>query len=468
MSYSEKGRRFPADFMWGTATASYQVEGAACEDGRGQSIWDTYSHASGNVIHGHTGDTSVDQYHRYPEDIRLMHEAGLHAYRFSIAWPRIQPDGRGRLNQKGFDYYKRLTDELSRYGIKAAATLYHWDLPQALEDTGGWPQRETAQRFADYAAACFRELGDRIDMWITLNEPWCSSVLGYDIGRHAPGKHDRSLSWAAGHHLLLGHGLAVKAYRAECSGISDAASPIGITLNLETPRPATLSDEDREATDRAMDMRTRFFLDPLLGKGYPERHFAAYPDCTAPPVLAHDMEIIAEKIDFLGLNYYWEPVIGAAPKGPEGETDNCVSMHPEGFRIVPSYHETTDMGWPITPQGLYRHLKWLHHHTKGCLPFYITENGCAMADELTNEGMICHDPKRVSYLRAHFSAALQAMEEGVDLRGYFIWSLIDNFEWAFGYTKRFGIVYADYINQRRIPKDSYYFLREVVGGYESL
>jgi beta-glucosidase len=447
----KRTRQFPEDFLWGVATASYQVEGAAGADGRGLSIWDTFSRTPGKVLHGHTGDVSVDQYHRYAEDVELMGEAGLDAYRFSIAWPRVQPDGRGALNPAGFDYYRKLCDALHARGMRAVATVYHWDLPQSLEDAGGWPVRDTAYRFADYAAACFDELKDHVDMWITLNEPWCSSVLGYYHGVHAPGRTDLGAAWAAGHHLLLGHGLALERYRQ-----AGYPQPVGITLNLETPRPATRGEADRLAADRAMDLRTRFFLDPVIGKGYPERHFAAYPDVAPPPVEEGDMKLIAEPIDFLGLNFYFEPVLADA------------QGHPEGFREVPTYQEKTEMGWPVTPRGLYRHLLWVWEHVEGRLPLYITENGCAMPDELTPDGMRCHDPRRVSYLREHFRAALDAMVAGVDLRGYFVWSLIDNFEWSLGYTKRFGIVYADYINARRVPKDSYYFLREVASGAEEL
>ncbi len=454
-------RNFPDNFLWGTATASYQVEGAYTEDGRGMSIWDTYSHTPGNVLHGHTGDISVDQYHRYPEDIRLMQEAGFSAYRFSIAWPRIQPEGSGKMNQNGMDYYKRLIDALHESGIQAAATLYHWDLPQALEDLGGWPVRDTAERFADYAQICFRELGDSIDMWITMNEPWCSAVLGYYIGRHAPGRHSLSDAWAAGHHLLLGHGKATEVYRAEYPN-RDTSAPIGITLNLDTPRPATQRENDILAADRAMDLKTRFFLDPLLGKPYPHRHFKAYPHVDPPPVLEGDMETISADIDFLGLNFYSEPVMCAE----ENQVDGSAS-HPEGYRTVESYHEKTEMGWPITPQGLYRHLVWVHEQTQGNIPIYITENGCAFDDELSDQGERCHDHRRITYFQEHFKAALDAIEAGVDLRGFFAWSLIDNFEWAFGYTKRFGIIYADYVNNRRIRKDSFYFLREVINGYEN-
>ncbi len=446
---------FPQGFVWGVAAASYQVEGAAREDGRGPSIWDTFSRKPGKVLHGHTGDVSVDQYHRYEEDVQLMHELGVASYRFSIAWPRVQPAGSGAINPAGLDYYRRLSDALHARGIQTTATLYHWDLPQPLEDAGGWPVRDTAYRFAEYSRVCFEALGDHVDRWITLNEPWCSSVLGYLEGVHAPGCTDRSAAWAAAHHLMLGHGLAVQAYRSGPGAQPDAA-PIGITLNLESPRPATRRPEDLEAADRWIDLRSRFFLDPLLGRPYPERHFASYPDHTPPPVQTGDMATIAVPIDFLGVNFYHEPVVAADPS------------HPEGFRCAESHHETTDMGWPITPRGLYRHLKWVWQTTEGRYPLFITENGCAMPDTLTPDGERCHDPRRVAYLREHFSAALDAVEDGVDLRGYFVWSLIDNFEWAYGYEKRFGIVYADYVNGRRVRKDSFYYLREVISGAETL
>lgn len=444
-------RVFPRDFLWGVATASYQVEGAAAEDGRGTSIWDVFARRPGCVAQGHRADVAVDQYHRYPEDVALMHGLGVGAYRFSLAWPRIQPEGSGPFNERGFDYYKRLCDELHRKGLERVATLYHWDLPQLLEDAGGWPRRETAYRFAEYARECYRRLRDHVDMWITLNEPWCSSVLGYGEGVHAPGVQDRSRSWAAGHHLMLGHGLALQAYRTE-----GGAAPIGITLNLETPRPATMREEDRDAAERSMDMRTRFFFDPLFGRPYPERHFAAYPEAAPPPVEPGDMETIGEGMDFLGVNYYFEPVVAADPD------------HPEGYRYAESHHERTEMDWPVVPRGLYRHLLWIQEHSGGRYPLYITENGCAMPDELTGDGLRCRDLRRINYLREHFAAALDAMEDGVDLRGYFVWSLLDNFEWALGYTKRFGIVYVDYVDQRRVPKDSYYFLREVISGAEVL
>lgn len=459
------GNGFPEDFLWGVATASYQVEGAVHADGRGRSIWDTFSHTPGKVLHGHTGDVSVDQYNRYREDVRLMRDAGLHAYRFSIAWPRIQPDGSGAFNPAGFDYYKRLIEELHAAGMKAVATLYHWDLPQPLEDSGGWPVRDTAERYAEYARACFTELGDFVDMWTTLNEPWCSAFLGYRDGVHAPGRKDLGAAWAAGHHLLLGHGLAVQAYRAERGSEPDAV-PIGITLNLDTPRPASRLQADHDAADRAWDVQTRFFIDPVFGLPYPERHFTAWAPAAPPPVKPGDMEIIAEPIDYLGLNYYFENVMAAAPIGPIGNEIDGVPTHPEGYRLVPSHHETTAMGWPVVPRGLYRQLRWVWDHIGGRVPLYITENGCAVRDELSPDGSRCHDPRRVAYLREHFAAARDAIADGVDLRGYFVWSLVDNFEWAWGYERRFGIVYADYVDGRRVPKDSYYYLRDVVSGAE--
>ncbi|MFW6368525.1 MAG: GH1 family beta-glucosidase [Spirochaetota bacterium] len=439
--------RFPEGFVWGTATASYQVEGAVNEDGRGVSIWDTFSRTPGKVVHGHTGDIACDQYHRYPEDIDLMRELGTDAYRFSIAWPRVFPQGRGTMNPAGFDYYNRLVDALLEAGIQPVPTLYHWDLPQTLEDAGGWPERDTAYAFEEYAHACFDALGDRVRMWITLNEPLCSSILGYLQGIHAPGIQDMGKAISAIHHLNLAHGLALKAFRE-----GNFRGRIGTTLNTQTPRPATRREEDVQAADRAADLKTRMFLDPVLGKGYPQRFLEAYPDAHVP-VKDGDLEIIAGDIDFLGVNYYTESAVAHDP------------THPEGFREVSQYQEKTDMGWPITPDGLYRHLNWLHAHTGG-LPMYVTENGCAMPDHLNEDGTRVHDKDRIDFLRAYFRACADAIRDGVNLQGYFLWSFIDNFEWAYGYTKRFGLVYCDYTDRRRIPKDSYYFYRDVIAGME--
>lgn len=438
---------FPETFVWGTATASYQVEGGAHLDGRGGSIWDTFCRTPGKVFQGHTGDFASDQYHRYEEDARLMSELGVSAYRFSIAWPRIYPEGAGRINQPGLDYYDRLIDALLDRDIEPAVTLYHWDLPQKLEDAGGWPARETADHFAGYAKTCFDAFGDRVNRWITLNEPWCTAYLGYQIGRHAPGRTDPADAVRAVHHLLLGHGRAVEAFRD-----GGYAGEIGITLNLQTPRPATRAPEDVEAADRAADRDSRMFTGPLFGSGYPERHLSAYEGLEVP-IVEGDMEMIGRPIDFLGVNYYFEGAIRA-------DTD-----HPEGFAHAPTWQPKTEMGWDIVPEGLLRHLRWIRREC-GELPLYITENGCAVADELSDDGNRCHDPDRVAYLSKHFSVCRRAIEEGIDLRGYFLWSFVDNFEWAFGYSKRFGIVYCDYLDGRRVPKDSYYYYRDVIAGYE--
>ena len=438
---------FPEDFVWGTATASYQVEGAAGEEGRGPSVWDTFCRTPGKVLHGHTGDVASDQFHRYAEDVGLMRELGVGAYRFSLAWPRIFPEGSGERNPKGFDYYHRLVDALLEAGIQPAATLYHWDLPQPLEDAGGWPARDTAKYFADYAAACFEELGDTVRFWITLNEPWCAAILGYELGVHAPGRTDAAAAFRAAHHLNLGHGLAVQAYRA-----TGQEGVVGTTLNLGATRPATRREEDVVAADRARDKSSRLFLDPLVGKGYPQRLLDAYPDCPIP-LEEGDLEDIAQPIDFIGINMYSESAVRFEPS------------QPEEFAHVPSGYPQTDMGWDITPRGIYRLLKWVDA-SYGHPPIYVTENGCAMPDVLSSDGTRCHDPGRVGFLRDYIGACGDALRDGVDLRGYFLWSFIDNFEWAFGYTKRFGIVYCDYLDGRRVPKDSYYVYREVIAGNE--
>ena len=439
---------FSEDFLWGTATASYQVEGAVTKDGRGKSIWDTFAHTPGKIMHGHTGDIACDQYHRYEQDVELMRQMNAGAYRFSIAWPRILPDGRGQPNARGLDYYKRLCDSLRSADVRPCATLYHWDLPQILQDEGGWPARDTTKYFADYAALCFRELGDYIDMWITLNEPFCSSIIGYLWGNHAPGHTDRIEAYRAIHHLLLAHGQAVQAFRA--AGIK---GQVGITLNMMTPRPATQRPEDQEAADRATDLGMRMFLDPLLGRGYPQRHVDAYPEVQMP-IESGDMQTIAAGIDFLGVNFYWEDAISFSSEGAER------------FSVEPQHHPKTEMGWPITPHGFYRHLVRINEHIGGTLPLYVTENGCALPDQLTADQNACHDPLRIDYLRGHFQACLDAIEVGVPLKGYFIWTLLDNFEWSFGFTKRFGLIYCDYLTQRRIPKDSFYYFRDVIAGVE--
>jgi beta-glucosidase len=439
--------KFPDTFVFGTATASYQVEGAVDEDGRGTSIWDTFSRTPGKVMHGHTGEVAADQYHRYEEDVRLMRDLGIRSYRFSLAWPRIFPTGSGSPNPRGFDYYNRLIDALLAAGIEPAVTLYHWDLPEPLQQDGGWPNRETAYRYLDYSRTCFEALGDRVNMWITMNEPFCASILGYLAGVHAPGIRDRKKAYEAIHHLNLAHGLALNAFRE-----GGYTGKIGTTLNLSTPRPATGDPKDVEAASRAADQSVGMFLDPLYGKGYPARHIGAYPDIRMP-IEDGDMDLISGKIDFLGLNFYSEQVIA-------WDED-----HPEHFRSVPHYQAETQMGWPVTPWGLYRQLVYVHTHY-GAPELYVTENGCALDDRLDESGTRCHDAVRVDYLADHFQACSEAIRSGVNLNGYFLWSFIDNFEWSFGYDRRFGIVYCDFADQRRIPKDSYYFYREVIAGHE--
>jgi beta-glucosidase len=443
-----KRKRFPDNFLWGTATASYQVEGAYNEEGRGMSIWDTFSRIPGKVAHGHTGDITADQFHRYSEDVSLMKDLGVDSYRFSLAWPRIFPEGDCRKNPNGFDYYNRLIDTLLEAEIKPAVTLYHWDLPRSLQDHGGWPKRDTAYRYAEYAETCFKELSDKVDFWITLNEPFCASVIGYEWGAHAPGIKDINAAYRAIHHLNLAHGLAVKAFRG-----GGYTGKIGTTLNLDTPRPARNCEEDRTAADRAADKQTRMFLDPLLGKGYPERHLEALK--LELPIEGDDLKIAAEPIDFLGINYYFESAV------------TYDSNSPENFRTVPSYHKKTAMGWPIVPRGLYRQLLWLKNYCPD-LELYVTENGCAVDDVSDVDGKRVTDPERIQYVREHLSACADAIEAGVSLKGYFLWSFIDNFEWAFGFTRRFGIIFCDYTDGRRIPKDSYYFYREAVAGHEHL
>jgi beta-glucosidase len=437
--------RFPEGFVWGAATAAYQIEGAARDDGRGPSIWDTFSRTPGKVHAGHTGDVACDHYHRYPEDVRIMGDLGLHAYRFSISWPRIQPDGAGPANPRGLDFYDRLVDELQGGGITPIVTLYHWDLPQTLEDRGGWTNRETAERFAEYAAIMYSRLGDRVETWTTLNEPWCSAFLGYASGIHAPGRTEPEVSFAAAHHLLLGHGLAVQALRAA------GASQIGITLNL-----APVLSDDAEAASIVDGLQNRIFLDPVLRGEYPAdvvERAGRFTDWSF--VKDGDLEIISQPIDLLGVNYYNPQTV----TGRADEPANPVYPGSEGIAFPGADAPKTAMGWPVQPFGLTDLLVRLSHDYPGT-PLIITENGAAF-DDVVEDGQV-HDVGRLSYLDGHLRAAHAAIEAGVDLRGYLVWSLLDNFEWAEGYRKRFGVVHVDYNTQRRTPKDSALWYREVV------
>lgn len=438
--------QFPNTFLWGVATAAYQVEGAVREDGRGPSIWDTFAHTPGNVFHGDTGDIACDQYHRLDADFDLLVKLGIPAYRFSVAWPRIIPTGRGAVNQAGLEYYRRLVDGLLARGITPMLTLYHWDLPQALQDEGGWTNRQSAFAFAEYAAVVYQALGDRVPFWITLNEPWCSAFVGHLQGRHAPGWHDEAAALTATHHLLLGHGLAVRTLRD-----LGCQAPVGITLNLAEQVAASDAPADLAATRRVDGQENRLFLDPLFRASYPEDMLCHYqPVSHFGFVQEGDLALIAQPLDFLGVNYYEKHLVSADPHDPER---GAIVEVPPGPRTV------GQIG--INPEGLTSLLVRIKQEYT-TIPLYVTENGMALYDYVNPEGEIA-DVERVAYLDAHFRAAHAAIEQGADVRGYFVWSFLDDFEWALGYSWRFGIVYMDYRTQTRIPKQSARWYREVIG-----
>ncbi|MGE5575882.1 MAG: GH1 family beta-glucosidase [Syntrophothermus sp.] len=432
--------KFPGDFIWGVATAAYQIEGAVYADGRGESIWDRFSHTPGKVWNNENGDVACDHYHRFAEDIRLMASLGIKSYRFSFAWPRIFPEGTGPLNMKGMDFYRRLIEQLLLNGIQPAATLYHWDLPQALQEKGGWLNRDTAYRFAEYAAALYKEFGNEIPLWITHNEPWCAAFLGYATGDHAPGLKDKPGAVKASHHLLLSHGLAVQAFRAA----APVSAKVGIVLNLAPVYAASKSEADQAAARRLDGFRNRWFLDPLYKGEYPADMVALY-SMWAPLdyIRPGDLGIIATPTDFLGVNYYTRSVAKDDPSDA-------------GLQIggVPPTAPLTDMGWEITPECLTDLLVRIKEDY-GDIPIYITENGAAFPDQVDDSG-------RIAFLQGHFRSAWKALERGVSLKGFYVWSFLDNFEWAFGYSKRFGIVYVDYATQRRIPKKSALWYRDVI------
>jgi len=438
---------FDPGFLWGAATSSYQIEGAVTEDGRGPSIWDTFATTPGAVRGRDTGAIAADHYHRFPGDIALMAQLGLRAYRFSLAWPRIQPTGSGPANQRGLDFYRRLTDTLLDHGIQPWPTLYHWDLPQPLENAGGWPVRDTAERFAEYAALAHEALGDRIARWTTLNEPWCSAFLGYGTGRHAPGRREPAAAVRAAHHLLLGHGLASEAIR-------DSAR-VGITLNLTHVTPLSAEPADLDAARRIDGMQNRLFLDPLLRGSYPVDVLADLHEVTAfGHVHDGDLKRIGALPDHLGINYY-------APMLVAGGTTPAQSAYVGSplVRITDGGRPRTAMGWEIDERGLLELLLRLKA-AYPAVPLYITENGAAFDDVMERDGV--HDTDRIAYLDGHLRSCARAIGHGVPLRGYFVWSLLDNFEWSFGYGPRFGIVHVDYATQRRTPKDSAHWYAEVI------
>jgi beta-glucosidase len=429
---SELLARFPAGFRWGASTAAYQIEGAWDEDGKGESIWDRFSHTPTRIEGGDTGDVACDHYHRWPEDVALMQELALDAYRFSISWPRLLPIGRGRINRAGLDFYSRLVDGLLEAGIEPFVTLYHWDLPQALEDWGGWPARDTAKAFLEYADLASRTLGDRVKHWMTLNEPQVSAILGYKKGLHAPGVTDTGQALAAAHHLLLAHGWAVPVLRTNSPG-----AQVGIAMNMTLMTPASPDEADEAAARQRDGEVNRWFLDPLAGRGYPE-DLEEWQRLVQPVIQDHDLELMATPLDFVGINYYIREII---------RSDKARAPQP----VFPG-RERTEMGWEVYPDGLLEILQRVHAD----YPFtalYVTENGAAFADQVGPDGAV-DDRRRVDYLQGYVEAAAQAVEAGVPLRGYFVWSLLDNFEWAYGFSKRFGLVYVDYRTQQRIIKAS--------------
>jgi beta-glucosidase len=437
-------RGLAPDFRWGAATAAYQIEGAVAEDGRSPSIWDTFCRVPGAIANGDTGDVACDHYHRWPEDIGLMRRLGLDSYRFSIAWPRVLPDGTGRANAAGLDFYDRLVDNLLDAGVTPFPTLYHWDLPQVLQDRGGWPARETAYAFAEFASVVGERLGDRVTDWFTVNEPLCSAWIGHLEGTMAPGIKDLSLAIPASHHLLLGHGLATAALRAAAPG----PVRIGAVLNLSPCDPAGDTDADVAAAVRADGHTNRWWLDPLYGRGYPADMVEVYG--IEPPVRDGDLETIAAPMDHFGLNYYFRQVV---TDDPTGDPPFARSVS------VPDW-TLTAMGWEVYADGLEQLLVRLSDEY-GVRRIYVTENGSAWPDEVEPDGNV-EDKDRIAYLEQHLEACLRAARHGAPVAGYFAWSLMDNFEWAYGYDKRFGLVHVDYETQRRTIKASGYRYADII------
>ncbi len=442
-------RAFPAGFTWGVATSAYQIEGAAREGGRGESIWDRFAAKAGAVADGSDGRVACDHYHRWREDVALLGALGIRAYRFSVAWPRVLPRGRGRANERGLDFYDALVDALLEAGVEPFALLHHWDLPQAMQDVGGWAARDTARAFAAYADAVARRLGDRVRRWATHNEPWCLAVLGHETGEHAPGHRDPAEALAVAHHLLLSHGWGAAALRAE------ARRPeVGIVLNLMPVHPASASEPDLEAARRLDGTANRWYLDALLRGAYPadvlsdhvrEGHLRG-PEL--PGCRDGDLAAIAAPLDFLGVNYYTRAVARGSPEAAPGAGEPAPGP------------PRTEMGWEVYPAGLEETLVRVHREYAPAR-LYVTENGAAYADAADASGRVA-DVRRREFLRAHVAAAHRALERGVPLAGYYVWSLLDNFEWAHGYTKRFGIVRVDFATQRRIPKESALWYRGVI------
>jgi beta-glucosidase len=438
-----KRAKFPADFSWGTATASYQVEGAWQEDGKGESIWDRFSHTPGKISTGDTGDVACDQYHRYKEDVALMKELGLRGYRFSISWPRIFPNGKGEVNQAGLDYYNRLVDELLANGIRPFPTLYHWDLPQALQDEGGWANREIVGHFTKYADTCINSLGDRVKHWMVFNEPWVFSFLGYAVGFHAPGVRDREQGMRAMHNVNLAQGSAIRAMRA-----AGTAEALGTAFSMSASYPYSDSPEDKAAADRHHGFNNDWFLRPLLKGEYPVAYVDQEAALAASDIRPGDMELVKADVDFIGINLY---------------TRTIVANNPDekylGIRQVPGPGRRTHFGWEVWPAALYTAI--MRTHRDYGKPMYITENGCSVDDKV--EGGAVHDPDRIDFYDGYIGQVGRAIDEGADVRGYYAWTLIDNFEWTFGMSQRFGLIHVDFENgQKRTIKDSGYWYRDLI------
>ncbi|WP_226929550.1 GH1 family beta-glucosidase [Janthinobacterium aquaticum] len=428
---------FPPSFTWGVATSAYQIEGAAAVDGRAPSIWDTFSHEPGKIIDGSNGDVACDHYHRYAEDVELIASLGVGAYRFSMSWSRVQPSGSGAWNEAGFDFYSRLLDALAAKGLAAHLTLYHWDLPQALQDEGGWLNRATCYHFAAYAAEVARRFGHRVATIATHNEPWCTAVLGHATGQFAPGIADPVAAVQVSHHLLLSHGLAMQAMRSV-----KPSAQLGIVLNQWTATPATDSAQDRDLAEMEYARSVQWYMDAIFKGRYPALALK-HPDTQTLAIFENDFNDIKQPIDFLGVNYYTRAFVSGEtpPRKPEAKLG------------------LNDMGWETYPQGLTELLVGLHREYR-LPPVYITENGMAVADRL-EQGRV-HDAPRIEYVRLHLDALRAVIAQGIDVRGYFYWSLMDNFEWNSGYAKRFGLLYVDYATQQRTFKDSALWYRDLI------
>jgi beta-glucosidase len=436
--------QFPKDMKWGSATASFQIEGAAFEDGRGMSIWDTFSRTPGKVLNGDNGDVACDSYHRYEEDVEILKDLGADVYRFSVAWPRIFPDGTREVNPKGLEYYHKLVNTLIENGIEPMCTLYHWDLPQALQDQGGWDNRETIDAFVTYAETMFKEFKGKIKYWITLNEPWCISFLSNYHGVHAPGNTDLQLATNISHHLLVAHGKAVKKFRE-----LNIDGEIGYAPNTTWLDPFSNKQEDVDACRREIAYYIEWFMDPVFKGEYPRFMVDWFKKKGVELKIEDgDMETIHQPIDFLGINYYTGHL--ARYKENEGLLD---------WELVEMGYERTDIGWPVYPEGFYNVLTHITERY-GQVPIYITENGSCYNDEPEN-GRV-KDDRRIKYLKQHLTALSQSIESGVNIKGYLTWSLLDNFEWAEGYSKRFGIVFVDYITLQRTKKDSFYWFKKTI------